>query len=159
MKALLQRVSRARVVVEGAEVGCSGPGLLVLLGVVRGDALAQADKLARRTAAFRVFRDEEGRMNRSLLDVRGEALVVSQFTLAHEDGRAKGRRPSFDRAAEPDLARALYEAFVARLRSEGVPTATGRFGATMEVELVNDGPVTILLEEPRRPPESAEDAS
>jgi len=148
MKAVLQRVTRAAVRVEGEVVGEIGAGVLVLLGVLAGDGEREADGLAERTAAYRFFRDEGGRMNRSVLEAGGSALVVSQFTLA-ADGR-KGRRPSFDRAAPPALAEALFERFVRRLRELGVPTRTGRFGAMMEVELVNDGPVTFLLE--RTPP-------
>jgi len=149
MKAVLQRVARAAVRVDGEVVGEIGPGVLILLGVIRGDGVGEADWLAERSAAFRFFRDDEGRMNRSVLEVGGSALVVSQFTLA-ADGR-KGRRPSFDKAAAPEQAEGLCEHFVERLRALGVPTETGRFGAMMEVELVNDGPVTFVLE---RPPEA-----
>ncbi|MCA8981985.1 MAG: D-tyrosyl-tRNA(Tyr) deacylase [Planctomycetes bacterium] len=150
MKAVVQRVSRAAVRVDGAVVGSCGPGALVLLGVMKGDAEGEAERLADRVARFRFFRDAEGRMNESLLDQGGEVLVVSQFTLA-ADGR-KGRRPSFDRAAPPALAEELYEHFVGRLRSLGLRVETGVFGAMMEVELTNDGPVTFLLEEP--PPDA-----
>lgn len=144
MKAVVQRVERAAVRVDGEEVGRIGPGMLVLLGVMRGDGPRQADELAERVARFRFFRDEAGKMNLCALDVGGEALVVSQFTLA-ADGR-KGRRPSFDRAAPPAEAEALYGRFVRRLRELGLACGTGRFGAMMSVELVNDGPVTFVLE-------------
>ena len=149
MKVLIQRVSRAAVRVEGREVGSIGPGVLVFLGVERGDAAADAASYARRTAELRIFPDGEGRMNRSIEEIGGAALVVSQFTLAAATRR--GRRPSFEGAAEPETARALYESFVAALRSRGIPTESGVFGAMMDVELVNDGPVTILLE-PKEPP-------
>ncbi len=144
MRALLQRVSRASVRVEGAVLGEIGPGLMVLVCAMRGDDDAAAAKLARRVAALRVFRDAEGRMNRSLLDVSGAALVVSQFTLAADT--ASGNRPGFSRAAAPDEGRRLYEVFAAELQGHGVPVATGRFGADMDVALVNDGPVTIWLD-------------
>jgi D-tyrosyl-tRNA(Tyr) deacylase len=149
MKAVLQRVAYARVRVDGAVVGEVGPGLLVLLGVMDGDGPGNLAELVDRVAGYRVFPDEEGRMNRSLLDRRaaGEpagVLVVSQFTLA-ADGR-KGRRPSFDRAARPELAEPLYEDFCAALRDLGLEVAQGRFGAEMEVELLNHGPATFLLE-------------
>lgn len=145
MKAVLQRVSRAEVRVDGTVVGRVGTGVLVLLGVMRGDGAAEAQRLAERVAAFRFFPDGEGRMNRSLGEAGGGALVVSQFTLA-ADGR-KGRRPSFDRAAPPEVAEPLYRAFADALARLGVPVATGVFGARMEVELVNDGPVTFALDE------------
>jgi len=136
--------------VEGASVGRVTGGVLVLLGVLRGDAESDADRLAERVARFRYFPDEEGRMNRGLSDAQlgpdAGALVVSQFTLA-ADGR-KGRRPSFDRAAPPEEAERLYTRFVERLRAHGIRTETGRFGAAMEVELVNTGPVTFVLDEP-----------
>lgn len=145
MIAVVQRVSRASVTVaEPAHHAAIGPGLLILLGVEKGDGEAQADWLAGKAARLRLFGDEAGLMNRSVIDVGGEALVVSQFTLAGEC--RKGNRPSFDRAAPPDLAEALYERFVQRLRDvEAVPTRTGLFGARMAVELVNDGPVTLII--------------
>jgi D-tyrosyl-tRNA(Tyr) deacylase len=145
MKAVVQRVSAARVLVEGAPVGAIGRGMLILLGVLRGDGPAEAQRLAERIATFRFFPDEHDRMNRSALDEGLAALVVSQFTLA-ADGR-KGRRPSFDRAAPPAEAEALYERFVAVLRELGLRVETGRFGARMAVELANDGPVTFVLDE------------
>jgi D-tyrosyl-tRNA(Tyr) deacylase len=143
VKVLLQRVSRAEVRVEGRCVGAIGRGLLVLLGVERGDPAEEAVRLADRTAELRVFPDEADRMNRSVEEVGGACLVVSQFTLAGSTRR--GRRPSFDAAAPPEEAEALYGHFVARLRERGLPVETGRFRAMMEVELVNDGPVTLLL--------------
>jgi len=142
----VQRVAHARVVVDGRAVGSCGPGMLILLGVLDGDDARAAERLAGRIARFRFFPDANGRMNVSVLDAGHGALVVSQFTLA-ADGR-KGRRPSFDRAAPPAEAEALYERFVAALRALGVPTGTGEFGARMAVELVNDGPVTFVLDEP-----------
>jgi D-tyrosyl-tRNA(Tyr) deacylase len=154
MKAVVQRVTRARVTSDGVELGSVGAGMLVLLGVMRGDTEREARSLADKVARFRFFRDDEDRMNRSALDVGAAALVVSQFTLA-ADGK-KGRRPSFDRAAPPEIAEPLYELFVAELRALGLAVATGRFGARMEVELVNDGPVTFVLEEaPEAPAGSA----
>lgn len=144
MRALIQRVTFARVSVEGREVAAIGPGLLVLLGVGQGDGDEQARFLAEKIATLRIFGDDQGKFNRSLLDVGGEALVVSQFTL-YGDAR-KGRRPSFTDAASPDLAAPLVERFADFLRAQGVPTRTGEFGAHMLVELANDGPVTIWLE-------------
>lgn len=142
----MQRVLEARVRVEGELVGACGPGMLVLLGVLRGDGEPQARRLAERAARMRFFSDEDGRMNLDVSGAGGGALVVSQFTLA-ADGR-KGRRPSFGAAAPPEQARPLCELFTRRLRELGVPTQTGRFGASMQVELVNDGPVTFVLDEP-----------
>ena len=144
MRALLQRVSRARVWVRGEIVAATGPGLLVLLGVRRGDSEREADTLARKVAELRIFEDEGGKLNRSVREVGGEMLVVSQFTL-YADCR-KGRRPSFIEAAPPELARALYDRFCQAVRSLGVPVQTGTFQETMEVELVNNGPVTVLVE-------------
>ena len=145
MKAVLQRVSRASVRVEGELVGEIGPGLCVLLGVGRGDGPDQASKLAGKVARVRVF-ERDGRFDVSLLDTGGEALVVSQFTLLAETTKQKGTRPDFSQAAPRDQAEPLYDAFCDELRALGVSVATGRFGARMAVELVNDGPVTILLE-------------
>jgi D-tyrosyl-tRNA(Tyr) deacylase len=144
MRALLQRVSRAEVRVGGAAVGSIGPGLLVLLGVGQGDDGADADALARRVCELRVFRDDEGRTNRSLLEAGGEALVVSQFTL-YADTR-RGRRPGFTRAAQPELAETLWRRVAAGIEAQGVGVALGAFGAEMAVELVNDGPFTIWLD-------------
>ncbi|HET9035697.1 MAG TPA: D-aminoacyl-tRNA deacylase [Myxococcaceae bacterium] len=145
MKALLQRVRQASVTVEGRTVGAIGPGLLVLLGVGRGDGEAEALALADRIAGLRIFQDPEGKMNLSLLDTHRAALVVSQFTL-YADTR-KGRRPSFIDAAPPDEARRLYGRACEALRSLGVRVEEGVFAAEMQVALVNDGPVTILLEQ------------
>jgi D-tyrosyl-tRNA(Tyr) deacylase len=144
MKALLQRVSEASVAENGRVIGEIGPGLLVLLGVAAGDDSAQADLLARKIVALRIFEDEAGKMNRSLREIGGSALVVSQFTLS-ADVR-KGNRPSFIGAAAPEMAEPLYTHFCAQLQDEGVPVATGRFAARMAVRLINDGPVTIWLD-------------
>ena len=145
MRAVVQRVARASVRVAGQEVGAIGSGMLVLLGILEGDTESEARRFAEKIARFRFFPDEAGKMNRSAIDVGGKALVVSQFTLA-ADARS-GHRPSFDDAAEPALAERLYERFVDAMRASGLVVATGRFGAKMEVELVNDGPVTFSLEE------------
>ncbi len=144
MRVLLQRVCWARVQVAGHPVAEIGPGLLLLVGVTHADGPEQAEYLARKVAHLRIFEDEEGKMNRSVLEVQGEALVVSQFTL-YADTR-KGRRPAFVGAAPPEIAAPLVERFAQHLRDLGVPTQTGRFGAHMDVELCNDGPVTIMLE-------------
>ena len=143
MRTVVQRVSRAAVRVERATVGEIGPGLLVLLGVAEGDTEAEAAALAGKVARLRIFPNEEGRFDRSLLDTGGAALVVSQFTLLADTG--KGNRPSFTAAAAPIDAEPLVGRFCAALRELGVPVETGHFGAAMEVELVNDGPVTIVL--------------
>ncbi|GAB4388132.1 MAG: D-aminoacyl-tRNA deacylase [Thermodesulfovibrionales bacterium] len=147
MRALVQRVREAGVSSSGQTVASIGRGLLVFLGVARGDAEEDADYLARKVAGLRVFEDAEGKMNLSLRDVGGEALVVSQFTL-HADTR-RGNRPSFAEAEEPGRAESLYLDFAGRLRGQGVPVATGRFAASMEVSLVNDGPVTIMVDSRR----------
>jgi D-tyrosyl-tRNA(Tyr) deacylase len=144
VRAVVQRVREARVVVGGTVVGQIGPGLCVLLGVAAGDGEEDAIRLAGRTARLRIFENDEGRFDRSVLDADGSALVVSQFTLIADT--AKGNRPSFTDAASPDLAEPLYERFCAALREEGVAVETGVFGARMSVELANDGPVTIVLE-------------
>ncbi len=144
MRALLQRVSRGRVSVAGTTLAEIGAGLVILLGVGPLDGEEQARYLAEKIANLRIFEDEQGKMNRSLLEAGGQALVVSQFTL-YADTR-KGRRPSFIDAAPPEIARPLVERFAALLRDLGVPTQTGEFGAHMLVEIDNDGPVTILLE-------------
>jgi D-aminoacyl-tRNA deacylase len=143
LHALLQRVSEASVTVEGRRVAEIGSGLLILVGVVPEDSAAIAEKLADRAVDLRIFADASKPMNRSVVDVGGEVLVVSQFTLAADT--RKGRRPSFDSAAPPDQARALYEIFVARVRQRLGRVATGTFGADMKVALINDGPVTFLL--------------
>ena len=147
MKAVIQRVSRAQVRVEGQIVGEIGKGLLILLGVGKGDSKAQADSLLEKVIHLRIFEGEGGKMNLSLMDVGGELMVISQFTL-YADCR-KGRRPSFTDAGSPEQAKALYEYFISQARSRGFNVASGIFQALMEVELVNFGPVTILLDSSR----------
>lgn len=144
MRAVVQRVDRAAVAVDGAEVARIGRGLLVYLGVGKGDTDADAEYLAAKIAGLRIFPDEAHSMNRPVLEAGGAALVISQFTL-HGDVR-RGKRPSFDAAMEPAAAAALYEAFAARLAGLGVPVSRGVFGAMMKIDSVNDGPVTILLD-------------
>jgi D-tyrosyl-tRNA(Tyr) deacylase len=144
MRAVLQRVTRAQVTIAGEVVGRIERGFLVLLGVAQDDTEADAQYLADKTVQLRVFDDAAGKMNLALADVGGAVLVVSQFTLL-ADCR-KGRRPSFIAAAPPELAERLYETFVAAIGAQGIPVATGRFRAMMEVELVNDGPVTLVVE-------------
>ena len=144
MRTLVQRVTEASVEVEGEVVGQIGPGLLVLVCAMQGDDEDAAAKLAARVAKLRIFRDDQGRMNRSLLDTGGAALVVSQFTLA-ADTRT-GNRPGFSSAAAPEDGERLYRHFAASLSAQGVPVQTGRFGADMKVRLLNDGPVTIWMD-------------
>ena len=144
MRVVVQRVSRARVTIGDEVVGAIGQGLLILLGVTHGDTIDDARWLAEKTIGLRIFADDEGKMNRGVVDVCGGVLVVSQFTL-YGDCR-KGRRPSFVGAAAPEVAVPLYEEFVAAVRAQGIPVATGRFGAMMQVELVNDGPVTLMVD-------------
>jgi len=144
---VIQRVSSASVSVDGETVGRIGPGLLVLLGVAQGDAETDIAYVAGKVRDLRIFSDEYGRMNRSVVETGGAVLVVSQFTLLGDV--RKGRRPSFDAAAAPDAARATYEAFVEALRAGGLPVETGVFQAHMDVALVNDGPVTVLLDSAR----------
>ena len=144
MKAVVQRVSAARVAVSGETVAEIGAGLCVLLGVAAEDGEEGTARLAGKVARLRIFENEEGKFDRSLLDTSGQALVVSQFTLIADSG--KGNRPSFSHAAPPERAEPLYESFCAVLEAEGVPVGRGVFGARMEVELSNDGPVTIILE-------------
>lgn len=144
MRALIQRVTQASVSAEGETVGAIGRGLLILLGIAKGDSTADADKLARKTAELRLFPDADGRFDSSLLDVGGEALVVSQFTLLADARR--GRRPDFTGAAPPEEAEPLFRRYVDALTGMGVRVATGRFGAYMLVEIHNDGPVTIPLD-------------
>lgn len=147
MRAVIQRVTRAAVEVEDGAGAAIGPGLVVLLGVGDGDEGAEADRLAERTAHLRIFEDAGGKLNLSLLEVGGQALVVSQFTLYGDIWR--GRRPGFTRAAGPDKGEALYQRYVAALRQLGITVATGVFGARMRVSLINDGPVTILMDSER----------
>ena len=144
MKAIIQRVSRASVTVAGEVVSQIGSGLLILLGIGPADTMSVVEQMAQKIATLRIFEDEEEKMNLSVLDVKGEALVVSQFTLYADTSR--GRRPSFINAAKPDLAEPLVTSFAQQMASLGVPTQMGVFGARMEVELVNDGPVTIVME-------------
>ena len=146
MKVVLQRVNRASVTVQGKLVAAMERGLLVLLGVGKKDTTADADYLVAKTLGLRVFPDDEGRMNRSLVEIGGSLMVVSQFTL-YGDCR-KGRRPSFDDAAAPDAARLLYDYFCEAARRQGIDVRTGVFQASMQVELVNDGPVTLIYESP-----------
>lgn len=144
MRALVQRVSHASVAVGGRRAGWIGPGLLIFLGVTHADTEKELRILADKCARLRIFEDEAGKMNRSLLDAGGSALVVSQFTL-YGDG-SRGRRPSFTAAAAPEQARRLYDGFIRELETHGLEVASGIFGADMKVELCNDGPVTLLLE-------------
>jgi D-aminoacyl-tRNA deacylase len=146
MRAVVQRVSRAVVRVDGETVGACDAGLLVLVGVRHEDTTETAERLAAKVARLRIFPDEAGRFDRSLLDTGGEALVVSQFTLLADSKRQKGTRPSFSDAARPEVAEPLIERLCDTLRELGVHVETGVFGARMEVELVNDGPVTIILD-------------
>ncbi len=143
MRAIVQRVARAKVTVDGAVAGEIGAGLLILVCAMQGDTGAEADRLAAKIAKLRIFRDEAGKMNRSVRDIGGAALIVSQFTLAAD---LRGNRPGFSTAAAPDEGKRLYEYFTARMQAEGLPTANGIFGADMAVELVNDGPVTIWVD-------------
>ena len=144
MRALIQRVSEARVEVGGDVIGQTGPGLLILVCAMQGDGDEQALALAQKIAKLRIFKDDAGKMNRSLLDIGGSALVVSQFTLAADTSR--GNRPGFSTAAPPDLGEQLYLGFADHLRGLGPHVETGEFGADMAVRLVNDGPVTIWME-------------
>ncbi len=144
VRAVIQRVSRARVTVEKELTGEIGNGLVVLLGVGKGDVEADADYLVEKMSGLRIFDDNDGKMNRDVMAVGGEVLIVSQFTL-HGDVR-RGKRPSFDDAGKPEIAKTLYEYFVEKVRQKGITCKTGRFQAAMQLELVNDGPVTILLD-------------
>lgn len=144
MKILLQRVTYAAVRVDDEEIARIGKGILALVGIEEGDSPESADQLAEKTALLRIFPDDAGKMNLSCVDIGGEILAVSQFTLA--GNCSKGRRPSFDKAAHPDLARTLYERYIQKIETLGIATASGRFAADMKVELLNDGPVTFLLE-------------
>jgi D-tyrosyl-tRNA(Tyr) deacylase len=148
MRAVIQRVSSARVIIDGSEHSRIGPGILVLLGVEKGDTAEDAGMLAHRIVELRIFEDEAGKMNRSIRETGGQILAVSQFTLIGDCRR--GRRPSFDPAAPPDVARALYERFVTEVDVLGIPVVTGVFQATMDVELTNQGPVTFILDSRKR---------
>ncbi|MFZ3581060.1 D-aminoacyl-tRNA deacylase [Loktanella sp. DJP18] len=144
MRALIQRVSQACVAIDGAQVGETGPGLLILICAMAGDGPDAPARMAAKIAKLRIFKDDQGKMNLSLLDTHRSALIVSQFTLAGDTSR--GNRPGFSSAAPPDDGRAAYEAFVAEVEKLGITTATGQFGADMAVTLTNDGPVTLWLE-------------
>ena len=144
MRALIQRVTEASVAVDGAVIGEIGQGLLILICAMDGDDAAKGKALAAKISKLRIFKDDDGKMNRSLVDIGGQALIVSQFTLAADTSR--GNRPGFSAAAKPDEGRALYESFVADINALGITTATGSFGADMAVSLTNDGPVTIWMD-------------
>lgn len=144
MRALIQRVTQARVQVDGITIGEIGPGLLILICAMQGDDAAKSAQLAAKIAKLRIFQDADGKMNRSLTDVQGSALIVSQFTLAADTSR--GNRPGFSTAAAPIEGKRLYERFIADIAALGIPTANGQFGADMNVSLTNDGPVTIWLD-------------
>ena len=144
MRALLQRVTEAEVKVEGQKIGSTGAGLLILICAMAGDTQAEADQLIKKITKLRIFKDDAGKMNKSIIDISGSTLVVSQFTLAADTKR--GNRPGFSSAAFPDEGRALYEYFADGLAQAGVPVETGKFGADMKVSLINDGPVTIWLD-------------
>lgn len=144
MRAILQRVTQARVDVDGETIGEIGEGLLILICAMQGDTQAQADKLAAKIGKLRIFKDEDGRMNRSVKDIGGSALIVSQFTLAADTSR--GNRPGFSAAAPPAEGEALYEYFADQVAAQGMPVAKGQFGADMKVHLLNDGPVTIWMD-------------
>lgn len=144
MKGLIQRVKRASVTIDNKLHSQINEGILILLGVEKGDSESNADKLAEKLVKLRIFEDENGKMNKSVQDINGSILVVSQFTLAGDC--KKGTRPSFDKAELPQRANELYEYFISKLKSMNIPTQTGSFGAMMDVELINDGPVTFMLE-------------
>ena len=144
MKVLIQRVKNAGVKIDGEVVSSISKGILALVGIEKGDAKEQVEKLAKKIVNLRIFPDNNDKMNLSLIDIKGEMLVVSQFTLCGDC--KKGTRPSFDKSAPPDIANGLYEYFVSQIKSYGIETGTGQFGAMMEVSLINDGPVTFMLE-------------
>lgn len=144
MKALIQRVKSASVTIDGLLYSKIGQGLLVFLGVEKGDDKLNAEKLADKLSKLRIFEDENEKMNHSILDIKGEMLIVSQFTLCGDC--KKGTRPSFDKSAPPQIANELYEYFISQVKSFNIPVRTGKFGAMMDVELINDGPVTFMVE-------------
>jgi len=144
MRVLLQRIAQAQVSVDGTEIGACTHGLLILICAMQGDTEAQADHLVSKITKLRIFKDDSGKMNKSIIDVNGSALVVSQFTLAADTSR--GNRPGFSYAAKPEDGLRLYEYFAKTLAAKGIPVATGKFGADMQVSLVNDGPVTIWMD-------------
>lgn len=144
MKALIQRVKKASVTIDGQIYSKIGAGLLIFLGVEKEDEKLNADNLAQKLISLRIFEDENEKMNRSIIDTKGEILIVSQFTLCGDC--KKGTRPSFDKAAEPKIANELYEYFISKIREYNIPVKTGQFGAMMDVELINDGPVTFMVE-------------
>ena len=144
MKVLIQRVKKASVTIDGEWYSSIGQGILALVGIEKGDGIEQVQKLAKKVTNLRIFPDENDKMNLSLLDVQGEMLVVSQFTLCGDC--KKGTRPSFDKSAPPDIANNLYEKFTQEIKNYGIKTQTGKFAAMMDVELINDGPVTFMLE-------------
>ena len=144
MKVLIQRVKKASVTIDGELYSSIGKGILALVGIEKGDGIEQVQKLAKKVANLRIFPDENNKMNLSILDVQGEMLVVSQFTLCGDC--KKGTRPSFDKSAPPDIANDLYEKFTQEIKNYDIKTQTGKFGAMMDVELINDGPVTFMLE-------------
>lgn len=144
MKALIQRVSQAKVEVDGLAISQIGPGLLIFLGITHADTPLQIEALVQKIIHLRIFEDDEGKMNRSLIEKKGEVLIVSQFTLYGDC--SNGKRPSFTQAARPDIARPLYDEFVSQMQKTGIPTQTGIFGASMDISLTNHGPITLLLE-------------
>lgn len=144
MKVLIQRVKRASVTIENKLYSSIDKGILALVGIEKGDTIEQVQKLAKKIVNLRIFPDENDKMNRSLIDIQGKMLIVSQFTLCGDC--KKGTRPSFDKSAHPDIANKLYEDFIKEIQSYGIETGNGQFGAMMEVELINDGPVTFMLE-------------
>lgn len=144
MKVLIQRVKRASVTIDEKLYSSINHGILALVGIEKGDTIEQVNKLADKISKLRIFEDENGKMNRSILDVNGEMLIVSQFTLCGDC--KKGTRPSFDKSAPPEIANSLYEEFIEKIKNYGIQTGTGKFGAMMDVELINDGPVTFMLE-------------
>ena len=144
MKVLIQRVKKASVTIDDALFSSIGKGILALVGIEKGDTLEQVQKAAKKISGLRIFPDENDKMNKSLIDIQGEMLIVSQFTLCGDC--KKGTRPSFDKSAPPDIANALYKNFVSEIQSYGIKTQTGKFAAMMDVELINDGPVTFMID-------------